>query len=271
MKPRLPRMATTLLAIALAAATAGTGRAQAVGPPDPAPPVGLTDEAWDALEPDLNAADATQPTPQRSAQPATHDGVPGEASSLPGREDVPLTRGSSTRRAAAAPGGAAPSNTASWLRTLFSLGGVVGLILLLAWGYRTITGLTGTGPLARMRSSGFVQLLSRMALSPRHSVCLIRVGPRLVLVGMSGDRLTPLDTFDNAELAASLAGQAAGRESEAQSAEFQRFLEREAQEFERLDAAGDEPSAGDDPRIRGIRQTLARTAQRLASVAGLSR
>ena len=48
-----------------------------------------------------------------------------------------------------------------------------------------------------------LQVVGRVSLSPRHSVCLLRVGTgRAVLVGMCGDQMSPLASIDEpAELA----------------------------------------------------------------------
>lgn len=41
-------------------------------------------------------------------------------------------------------------------------------------------------------TSGPIQLLHRSFLSPKHTVCLVRVGDRMLLVGVSGDRMQTL-------------------------------------------------------------------------------
>ncbi|MBN1442754.1 MAG: flagellar biosynthetic protein FliO [Planctomycetes bacterium] len=54
----------------------------------------------------------------------------------------------------------------------------------------------------RNAGAGGVQVLGRTSLSPRHSIYLVRIGQRVLAVGVSGDRMTALLELAGAELPA---------------------------------------------------------------------
>ncbi|HMQ16262.1 MAG TPA: flagellar biosynthetic protein FliO, partial [Phycisphaerae bacterium] len=147
--------------------------------------------------------------------------------------------------------GAAGRGSMSWLRTLGSLAAVVGLILLLAWGYRA----AGRGGLAaiRARHPGVIEVVSRTPLAARQAVYLLRVGSRLVLVGQSGDRLSALHAFEDAELAARLAGDAARAASAAEHEAFRSRLEDAERDLVDMASEPPRPDAADGGRISALR------------------
>ncbi len=153
-----------------------------------------------------------------------------------------------------------------WMRTTAALAAVIVVILLLAWGYRTISGGARL-PLRRGRQPGALEVLARSSLSPRHAICLVRVGPRLVLIGVSPDRLTALDVLADADIAARVGGEAARTRPDSHAAEFERFLEREARQYPNADDE-DEAITPDEQRVHAIRRTLAAAAARLAPAGG---
>jgi flagellar biogenesis protein FliO len=136
----------------------------------------------------------------------------------------------------------------SWLRTIGALAGVVGLIVLLAWGYRAAAS-GGLSWANRSRRPGLIEVLSKTMLSPRQSLCLVRVGSRVVLVGQTQDRLCALDVIEDAGLAASLAGQALAGKPDSSSTEFQKALESEAGGYRNED---DVPAARPTRKIKPV-------------------
>jgi flagellar biosynthetic protein FliO len=59
---------------------------------------------------------------------------------------------------------------------------------------------------------GVIRVLSRQALSPRQSLCLVRLGNRVVLLGVTGERINTLvDISDAEEASALIAAAARGR------------------------------------------------------------
>lgn len=180
--------------------------------------------SWDEIEAELlpgqaQAADAGRAELIDRKVPAV-----GEASKPlqnRDREKQPIQRGTTTT-----------TNGGSWARTTLSLVAVVSLALLLAWGYRSAA--MGANPLTpRGRSGGLIQVIGRQSISPRHAVCLVRVGPRLVLVGQSQDRLTQLDVIEDAALVSQLVGESGLAAERRDAAVFQRQLESEAAEYAR--------------------------------------
>lgn len=148
--------------------------------------------------------------------------------------------------------------SSSWTRTVGSLVIVIALVLLLAWGYRSVA-MSGGALGGRGRLPGLVQVVSRTALSPRHAICLVRVGPRLVLVGQTNDSLRPLDVIDDAALVARIVGETAAASAAQDARAFQSQLEREASSYE--------ATTPEQPRISGalrrIQASLAATMGRV--------
>lgn len=183
---------------------------------------------------------------------------PADSAATPAQEDKPLRRNRPAAGAASTP---SSSTSTGWLRTTASLAGVVGLILLLAWGYRAAQGATRRMPGLRGRGNGMLELAARLPLGPRQSLCLVRVGPRLVLVGVAGERISALDVIDDGDLTARLAAEAHQRRPDSQTAAFQRVLEESAA------AAPDAPNRppADESRLEQTRARLAGALARLRS------
>jgi flagellar biogenesis protein FliO len=159
---------------------------------------------------------------------------------------------------AGAPGPAQHSTA----RTLGALAGVVGLIVLLAWGYRAAAGGRLT-LLNKVRRPGLIELVSRTSLSARQSLCLVRVGPRLVLIGQSPDQLRTLDVIDDADLAARLIGEAARKRADSSAAEFHECLEREASGYQVDDGPPDANVFPGRARLADVRKGWTDTIQRI--------
>ncbi len=213
--------------------------AQPAPPADPLPPA----DPWSST--DLVA-------PRMDARPLRRAGGKDEAAA--------------SASAAKGHSGLSPDGT-GW-RTAAALGGVVGLILLLAWGYRAVANGGGRWPRAlRGRHPALIEVVSRTTLSPRQSLCLVRIGPRLVLLGVTPDAVRTLDVIQDADLVAQLLGQAAERRPDSHSAEFARCLEREATANETAGDGLNEMAPPDDRRLAELRQRLTGTVARLRGVA----
>lgn len=140
-----------------------------------------------------------------------------------------------------------------WLRTGLSLAGVVGLIIFLSWASRR------TGAWTKQRRPGVIEVLSRASLAPRQTLCLVRVGARIVLLGMSRDRLTALDVIDDPEACARLAGEAETR----RRGEFERRLAREETEFEKSGDGGEEELAPRPAQLAGVQDQIQAALRRI--------
>jgi flagellar biogenesis protein FliO len=157
----------------------------------------------------------------------------------------------------------APAASSVW-RTTAALGAVVALILLLAWGYRAVA--SGGRLALSNRKPGLIEVLSRTALSPRQSLCLVRIGPRLVLLGVTPESVRALDVIPDADVAAQLTGQAAARRADSSSAEFARCLEQQSRAYAAEVPVDDAPTPEDD-RLAELKQRLSDTIARLRATA----
>lgn len=233
----LPRMAAVtafvgLLASAAWAQTSTTSDSAGVAAPIPTTNPAVFEDPWSAVAPELPEHES--PALQRRENPPASPVVAGR--SAQSRYSVP--------------------------RTLGALAGVVGLIVLLAWGYRAMTG-GRLNLLSKPRRPGLIELISKTPLSARQSLCLVRVGPRLVLIGQSAENLRTLDVIDDADLAARLIGEAAGKRAGSSQAEFQDCLEREARSYPPDTVALNETISPEAPRLTDVRQGLTDTIQRI--------
>jgi flagellar biogenesis protein FliO len=239
----LPGMAAVTVFAGMLAVVAAAQTEPPANPANEAPPgaalhqAGL-DDPWAAVEPKFSA-----------------------------RESRPLER-RSTERAPSILAGSGEKPERPWARTLGALAGVVGLIVLLAWGYRAMVG--GNLPLGgKARRPGLIEVISKTPLSARQSLCLVRIGPRLVLVGQSHETLRALDVIDDADLAARLAGEAARKRPDASQAEFRACLEREAKDYQDGGDSLDETVVPDAQRIAEVRQGVSNAIRRIRrAVAG---
>ncbi len=170
-------------------------------------------------------------------------------------EDRVISRGGRGASETAKVNAPSSSGGPTWSRTLVSLAAVVALIVLLAWGYRRVAA-GNLGPLAPQRRPGMIQIVSRCVVSPRQSLCLVRVGPRLVLVGVSPEQMNALDVIADADLTAQLAGAARATTRDSAATEFDASLKLAEQTFDgpETDAAprGMAAIAAAMQRLRGL-------------------
>lgn len=180
--------------------------------------------------------------------------------SEPAVEDRTLQRGMSKKapEAAANPAAGGASVSPGWLRTGLSLGGVVALIVVLAYLSRKI-------PLAcRSRRPGVIEIISRTQLSGKQSLCLVRIGPRMVLIGASGDRLSRLDVIEDPEVTAQIAGLARQSSPESSTHNFSARLNDEAVRYALGDGrSGESDAVESEPALIAIKEKLVGTIRRL--------
>jgi flagellar biogenesis protein FliO len=188
----------------------------------------------------------------------------------PAMDEKPLLR-SNNSQTYQAMAGSDEGGSASWLRTTLALGGVVGLIILLGWGYRRLAEGGGGLSLAwGRRNAVVIEVVGRTALSPRQSVCLVRVGPRLVLLGCTPGAVQSLDVISDGEVVSQLLGQAAQQRGDSHAAAFSKVLVEQESTFDTLvdDATEQETEelAPDDLRLGNVQDSLSGTLKRLKSV-----
>ncbi len=123
-----------------------------------------------------------------------------------------------------------------WYRTSFgALGLVLALMALLYFGLRR------WAPSVKFQDGGVVRILGRTVVGPRQSLLLVRVGQRVVMVGVSPDRIERVCELADAEEVAAITSQASGGRTKA---EFSAWLDKEAAEFADAEKAGESPTAG---------------------------
>lgn len=257
-----PRTAI-VAAVCCAGLFAAPGAASAAAD-EPATPPGFTGEVDPWLDTRVAAPVMEDRPLQRSVRGEARAREAAESSGGEQPGDGMLVRqGIGDAAAAGSGGGGATASPlkSGWLRTTLSLAGVVALIVVLGYASRKLPGAQ------RGRRPGLIQVLSRTPLTARQSVYLLRVGPRLVLVGATADRLTRLDVVDNANLAAQIAGDAqrASADSADRAArDFNKKLASEAGRYAEDD--GDDPSEAAVPsetRLLDVKQRLAGTLEKL--------
>jgi len=120
---------------------------------------------------------------------------------------------------------------------------------------------------------GVLQVVSRLTVSPKQHIMLVRVGRRLVLVGNSGGKLNSLCEIGDPEEAAAILGEVATQRDESSTTSFNAVLGGEEKGFEEesVAAAGasDEEVAGeeeDDAAIATTRAELSGLAEKVRNL-----
>lgn len=120
------------------------------------------------------------------------------------------------------------------LGALGALGLVLGLILVLRWGWVRFGGAVVA------RSSPAVEVLSRTTVSPRNHVVLLRVGGRIVVVGDSSAGLRTLAQIEEPDEVAGLLEAVTAAKTTSISQTFSQLLSHKGGEFgDSLDAPAD--------------------------------
>jgi|CXWL01.1.fsa_nt_gi flagellar biogenesis protein FliO len=127
-----------------------------------------------------------------------------------------------------------------WYRT--SLGA---LALVLALMVFLCFALKRWAPSMKVQDGGLVRVMGRTVVGPRQSLVLLRVGQRVVLVGVSPDRIDRVCEIADAEEVTALAVQASTGQSRN---EFSAWLDREAAEFVDSDKKAVNEIAGNEGR-----------------------
>ncbi|MBK8914398.1 MAG: flagellar biosynthetic protein FliO [Phycisphaerales bacterium] len=243
---------TLMLIPLLALCTTASARADATAGAAGLPLFGDRESASPAK--DVNARPEASSTDEAGAASATARGGADETAPL-------RRRGTAARTNSSAEPAAVTS--AGWARTTLSLAAVTGLILLLAWGYRSVMARGVLGTLTRPRKSVSLEVLARAAITPRLGVCAVRFGSRVVLIGVGGERLTALDVISDADAAARFAVEAPGRIPAAPAAaDFAALVDESDAQVERVLASADA-----DQRLLRIHGAIRSAAERIRASA----
>ena len=133
-----------------------------------------------------------------------------------------------------------PAEGQSWYaRGLIALAVVLGMIGAAAYAVKRWGGRLRLAVGAGDKS---LELVSRLSLSPKQSVCLVRVGPQMVLVGVTPDRLTALGTIDEPETVGELLASAEASRPDGTGGGFSGWFSRESERYEDM-GVNAEPAA----------------------------
>jgi flagellar biogenesis protein FliO len=145
-------------------------------------------------------------------------------------KDVPLPArpgGATTQATLAGSSAGASGDVFDVKRLVFALAVVLGAMYVTHQVWKRL-GMPGSAN----RTAGSLQVLSRLNLSPRQQLVLVRVGRRVVLVGNSGTQMNSLCEISDPEEAAGLLGLAAAERDESVSASFNSVLGGEEKRFD---------------------------------------
>lgn len=207
-------VAVLVLASGVAFATPPS-EAKATGDALPSPNQSLSIE--EVAEPAGQIVESAEPEPlgepvaggdvAKAASPAVVAPASGRPPTFLGRKRI-------VDEAAASAAGAAQ---APWYRTSFgALALVLGLMALLYFGLRR------WAPSIKVQDAGLVRVMGRTVVGPRQSLLLVSVGHRVVLVGVSPDRIDRVCEISDADEVAAMTAQGQPR------GQFSAWLDREA-------------------------------------------
>jgi len=120
-------------------------------------------------------------------------------------------------------------------RTFGSLLMVLALIIAVTYIFRRFA-LGGKGG---MVPSG-VEVLARNSINPKQSLCLVKLGPRVLLLGLSPNQMTALHTIEDPDEVAEVVGNLEKNRSQSITNTFGKLLHRESQFYEEEGADADQ-------------------------------
>jgi len=202
----------------LAAPVEAAAAGQPAAAPEPAAPA--------APAPPLAVPDASIPTESVVGPAAGPDTLESQ--------NVPARNGHASSRFAYAN---LPKGLPSIWRTLGSLLVVLALIVLAAYVLRRLSlGARGGPGLAGL------EVLARSPISPKQSLCLVKLGSRLLLLGLSPNHMTALHAVEEPDDVAQILGALERRKPHSISNSFTRLFQREDENY--ADWLGEGAAAG---------------------------
>ncbi|MBL4700444.1 MAG: FliO/MopB family protein, partial [Phycisphaeraceae bacterium] len=120
------------------------------------------------------------------------------------------------------------SDSSAWvLKTITSLGVVIGLILALRMGINKLSGRPAMGS-----RSGIVEVLSRTSISPRNQVLLLRLGQRIIVVSEGPAGVRTLANLDDPDEVAQLLATVSSSRPGSITQSFNQLLNRAGSEMD---------------------------------------
>ncbi len=121
--------------------------------------------------------------------------------------------------------------TASFWQPVMALALVIGLIIAIAFVFKRFVPLT-----AKINNSGAIEILGRTIVNSRQSLCLVKMGRRLVLVGLSPNHMASIETIDDQDEVARLLGELETGADGSISRTFSNLFRREVLEYDDADS-----------------------------------
>jgi len=179
-------------------------------------------------------------------------------------KDVPLAprAGPAATQASLVASKPAPSDPLETSRVVMALGAVLLAMYIVHRVWRRL-GMPG----ATNKSGQTLQIISRLSLSPRQQILLIRVGRRCVLIGNSGTQMNPLCEISDVEEAAALLGQTITESKESITATFGDVLDGAQQQFDAESSPKPAPeSPEEDPALAAARDQITNMVDKVRSL-----
>ena len=182
-------------------------------------------------------------------------------------EQKQITRQHDARTVTDPTGKKEPPGRPDMLRNLLSLVLVLGVIALAAWAFRRYVLRQ-----KRFFTPGAVEILARTSLSPRQSLCLVKLADRLLLVGVSPNHLAALDRVEDQEEVARILGHLEKNTPQSISNSFHKLFHRESSAYDQdLPPDGVASSEVQGGSLEQLRQTRNELGQLLDKVRGLTK
>lgn len=127
---------------------------------------------------------------------------------------------------------------------------------------------------AHLTGLGAIEILGRQYLSPKQSVALLKVGRRVVLVGVTAERVSHLETITDPDEIAELVGRAASQRPGSLSSAFRREVLKEAGRYEEVvpeEGASNDAAGGRSEAYARARRQLQGLLTRVRGLAAATR
>lgn len=110
-----------------------------------------------------------------------------------------------------------------------------------------------------MNGGGVLEVVTRLAVSPKQQLILVRLGRRLVLLGLSAERMSSLETIDDPDQVATLLGELNAAQPDSMTRAFEESFARESRVYTATD---DSPEADAHGQVRTLLAKVRRMAGR---------
>ncbi len=191
---------------------------------------------------------AAEKTAEASAKPMESSKTASAAGASPASRTIRRSSAERGRTTPIAPQG----SRLPWYRTGF---GALAIVLVLvggaAWAFRRWM------PTSRLGDSDILRVVGRTSLTPKHTVALVHVGRRFVMVGVCGDRLETLSEVSDPDEVADLLARVAQPVTKRSGDGFDRLLVSEADRYDQVLTERPAEQADDDVQRPGRKGSAA--------------